>query len=84
MTNAYDLIDRELARLHELIKLAVTLPKPVQRYTSDGFNTPPMPEDVIEAAWTKIELLQKVIIESYAQSDKNLQEKLAELALLNK
>lgn len=86
MTNAYDLIDKELTRLHDLLKFQVQYQMrdraaSHRQYTSMGYGAP---EEYVPVKyiWDRIERLSELIAKSYSASDKELQTKLAELALL--
>ena len=82
MSNAYDLLDRELERLHKQLALAIEL----SRQPGTHFNSPyggyQQSGLTIENLWNRIIQIQDLILASYQANDKALQERIAELALV--
>jgi hypothetical protein len=76
--NLYGILDNELSRMHELMRVYLTLPKEdimTGRYASTN-TTAPMGE-----IYKRITALQDLLLQSVISHDKVLQEKIAELAL---
>jgi hypothetical protein len=76
--NLYGILDNELSRMHELMRVYLTLPKEdimTSRYANTNI-TAPMGE-----IYKRITTLQDLLLQSVISHDKTLQEKIAELAL---
>lgn len=80
--NLYGVYNEELARMHELMKTYMTLPRepssPYGRYTAGGNYTTHSELPVI---YERIQHLQNILIAALQSHDPLIQEKVAELAL---
>jgi hypothetical protein len=74
MSNAYDLLDKELDRLHKLLITLQAQEMTASRY-GGGYNNH-MP------VWERIIHIQDILLKSYQANDQALQEKIAEGLLL--
>lgn len=81
MTNSYDLLDKELGRLHKLLIVGIEASKGHSNHFNQpyGYNNGGVD---IESIWNKIVELQGVIVKSYQANDQAMQNKIAEMALL--
>jgi hypothetical protein len=85
--NLYGILDNELQRLHELLKIQLSTPYVTdsyqQTYTSAHVNI--MGQHVYSGpaatTYNRILVIQKLIIDSMLNHDEALQEKIAEFAL---
>ena len=82
MMNVYELMDRELTRMHETLRTAISAHKPSEP-TKDMFGSS-YSKSSPEASWAmnKIDYMTQTIMDSYQANDKELQTRIAELALL--
>lgn len=72
MNNVYQLLDKELERLHKLLEQEIVM---TQSRGYSGHNNG-------AAAWDAIQKFHEMIMKSYQANDVALQEKIAEFALL--
>lgn len=78
--NAYMSLDNELERMHELLKLYMTLPQTQNTYASSNSTFSPSKTNMPEI-YRRILEMQNVLLASVCSADKLIQEKVAELAL---
>jgi hypothetical protein len=79
--NLYSLVDRELDRMYDLMKLHATK----ARSTNDTFHQMYGARDPLEEVLSRrITLFQDVLLEALKTHDSAIQEKVAELALTGK
>ena len=79
--NLYGIMDAELARMHQLLHAYMALPKdPIQygSYSSAGAGGP---HSNMGTIYQRIIEMQNLLLQSLITHDKELQERIAELAL---
>lgn len=80
--NMYGILDNELTRMHELMRAFMTLPKDPPHYSShSSYGGHPYTSDLGEI-YKRIITMQDLLMQSLISHDKDLQERIAELALM--
>lgn len=83
--NLYGIMDAELARMHQLMHAYMSLPKdPHTQYSShysSAGSTAGGPHSNMGAIYQRIITMQDLLLQSLISHDKELQERIAELAL---
>ena len=77
--NLYGIMDNELQRMHTLLNTFLTLPNQVNQnngYSSYGSST--------SEIYKRIVTMQDLLLQSVISHDRELQERIAELALMDK
>ena len=82
--NLYGILDNELNRMHDLMRIYLSLPRDSQQqqyttYSSNGSS--PVNHSGMGKIYERIVNLQDLLLQSVISHDKVLQEKIAELAL---
>jgi hypothetical protein len=82
--NLYGILDNELQRMHDLLKVYMTLPKDEMRYTHINSSTYMPQTSSISEIYKRILEIQSTLLENVITSDRSIQDKIAELALTGK
>jgi len=80
--NLYGILDNELSRMHDLMRVYLALPKEESMYqqrTNGGLSS--VPQNHLGEVYRRITTLQDLLLQSLISHDKELQERIAELAL---
>lgn len=81
--NLYGILDNELSRMHDLMRVYLAMPKEETMYgqhTNGGRSSMP-PQNHMGEIYRRITTLQDLLLQSLISHDKELQERIAELAL---
>jgi hypothetical protein len=78
--NLYGILDNELSRMHDLMRVYLALPKEPQYGHVSGHSSYTPHHDMGEI-YRRIVNLQDLLLQSLISHDKELQERIAELAL---
>lgn len=81
--NLYGILDNELSRMHDLMRVYLAMPKEDVMYgqhTNGGRSSMP-PQNYMGEVYRRITTLQDLLLQSLISHDKELQERIAELAL---
>lgn len=85
--NLYGIMDAELARMHQLMHAYMALPKASDPYSHHGSHYSSAgassggPHSNMGAIYQRIVTMQDLLLQSLISHDKELQERIAELAL---
>lgn len=82
--NLYGILDNELSRMHDLMRVYLAMPKEEVMYgqhTNGRINSTP-PQNYMGEIYRRIATLQDLLLQSLISHDKELQERIAELALI--
>jgi len=80
--NLYGIMDNELARMHELMRVYLTMPKEEIRYSQHGNGgLSSVPQNYLGEIYRRITTMQDLLLQSVISHDRELQERIAELAL---
>ena len=81
--NLYGILDNELARMHELMRIYLALPKEDIRYSqhTNGGRSSAVPQNHLGEIYKRITTLQDLLLQSLISHDAELQNRIAELAL---
>ena len=81
VTNIYQVLDNELSRMHDLLKIAICNPQQHQQHTSLGVPYySGHPSDAM-TTYKRIQQMQDIILSSFSNRDEKIQQMVAELAL---
>jgi hypothetical protein len=78
--NLYGILDNELSRMHDLMRVYLALPKE-DVMTSRYSTSIPIPNSNLGEIYKRITTLQDLLLQSLISHDKLLQERIAEMAL---
>jgi hypothetical protein len=81
--NLYGILDNELSRMHDLMRVYLALPKEDIMYSqhTNGGRSSAVPQNHLGEVYRRIVNLQDLLLQSLISHDKLLQERIAELAL---
>ena len=88
MSNVYDVLNKELERLHETARVNATMdPRHYRTYHPELHNVPYREDqrgsyELIRWAINRIEKIQEMMMKSYQANDQELQQRIAEFALI--
>lgn len=79
--NVYGVLDNELERMHELLRVYMSMPKHPDRHMSAHYSNSQPSHGDLGTIYKRIIDMQQIMLTALASHDKNIQEKVAELAL---
>jgi hypothetical protein len=84
--NLYGIMDNELARMHSMFHAYLALPKEPMHYSSAHAYGAPSQHQLSDMSeiYKRIITMQDLLLQSLISHDKELQERIAELALTGK
>ena len=82
--NLYGIMDAELQRMHTLMHAYMALPKEPAQYGSYSSSAMLQPHSNLGEIYKRIVTMQDLLLQSLISHDKELQDRIAELALMGK
>jgi hypothetical protein len=81
--NVYSVLNDELNRMHDLMKLYLSLPRE-PTYASTSLGGSNMPHAMVTPIYKRIIEIQDILLKAVSEHDALVQEKVAELAMMGK
>lgn len=82
--NIYSVLNDELSRMHDLMKVYLNLPKDPASYSSSSLGAMVAPHTMVTPIYKRITEIQDILLKAIKEHDAIVQQKVAELAIMGK